>query len=359
MTALERLYNAAVVPVVVLDDAATAKALLAGGVDVMEITFRTAAAADSIAAVAKECPDMLVGAGTVITLEQCKKAVACGAKFIVAPGYSEEVVSWCVENDIAITPGCVTPTEIMAAMSHGLKVVKFFPANVYGGLSAMKALSGPFGGIKFIPTGGVNDKNLAEYISAPFIHAVGGSWLCAKADIAAHNFDKITSLCKEARKTALGFEIAHVGVNAGDAEESLAVCRALDAAFGFAGLPIGGQLNLAATKEIQVLDMTQEEIDKVLAGNAAYIQTKIPAGTYTGQDNDANTFGVKCLIIVTADMDADLVYDLCKAMNEHTEEMAAGNALLKDMTDPSFLCTQMPIPLHDGAQKYYSEQGLI
>ena len=133
----------------------------------------------------------------------------------------------------------------------------------------------------------------------------------------------------------------------------------LDAAFGFAGLPIGGQLNLAATKEIQVLDMTQEEIDKVLAGNAAYIQTKIPAGTYTGQYNDANTFGVKCLIIVTADMDADLVYDLCKAMNEHTEEMAAGNALLKDMTDPSFLCTQMPIPLHDGAQKYYSEQGLI
>ena len=133
----------------------------------------------------------------------------------------------------------------------------------------------------------------------------------------------------------------------------------LDAAFGFAGLPIGGQLNLAATKEIQVLDMTQEEIDKVLAGNAAYIQTKIPAGTYTGQDNDANTFGVKCLIIVTADMDADLVYDLCKAMNEHTEELAAGNALLKHMTDPSFLCTQMPIPLHDGAQKYYSEQGLI
>ena len=133
----------------------------------------------------------------------------------------------------------------------------------------------------------------------------------------------------------------------------------LDAAFGFAGLPIGGQLNLAATKEIQVLDMTQEEIDKVLAGNAAYIQTTIPAGTYTGQTETTNPFGVKCLIIVPADMDADLVYDLCKAMNEHTEELAAGNALLKDMTDPSFLCTQMPIPLHDGAQKYYSEQGLI
>lgn len=133
----------------------------------------------------------------------------------------------------------------------------------------------------------------------------------------------------------------------------------LDAAFGFAGLPIGGQLNLAATKDIQVLDMTQEEIDAVLAGNAAYIQTTIPAGTYTGQDYDANTFGVKCLIIVDADMDEDLVYDLCKAMNENTADMAAGNALLKDMTDPSFLCTQMPIPLHSGAEKYFGELGLI
>ena len=160
---------------------------------------------------------------------------------------------------------------------------------------------------------------------------------------------------------AMGIDSSHTSLEnlgLGDGADSVGD-GILDAAFGVAGLPIGGQLNLAATKEIQVLDMTQEEIDKVLAGNAAYIQTKIPAGTYTGQDNDANTFGVKCLIIVTADMDADLVYDLCKAMNEHTEEMAAGNALLKDMTDPSFLCTQMPIPLHDGAQKYYSEQGLI
>ena len=148
MNTADRMGNAAVVPVVVLDDAAdavpTAKALLAGGVDVMEITFRTAAAADSIEAVAKECPDMLVGAGTVITLEQCKNAVACGAKFIVSPGFNEEIVVWCIEHGVGVTPGCVTPTEIMQAMACGLKVVKFFPANVYGGLSAMKALSGPF-----------------------------------------------------------------------------------------------------------------------------------------------------------------------------------------------------------------------
>ena len=133
---INRLSAAAVVPVVVLDDAkdavATAKALLAGGVDVMEITFRTAAAADSIKAVAENCRDMLVGAGTVITLEQCKQAVECGAKFIVSPGFDEEVVRWCVENGIAVTPGCVTPSEIMAAMKLGLTVVKFFPAGMVG-----------------------------------------------------------------------------------------------------------------------------------------------------------------------------------------------------------------------------------
>lgn len=237
MEIIERLGNAGVVPVVVLENAAdavpTAKALLAGGVDVMEITFRTAAARESIAAVADACPDMLVGAGTVITLEQCQDAVKAGAKFIVSPGYREEVVSWCVENNVAVTPGCVTPTEIMAAMAHGLRVVKFFPANVYGGLAAMKALSGPFGGVKFIPTGGVNAGNLTEYVSDPCVHAVGGSWMCAKADIAAHNFDKITALCAEARRLVLGFEVAHVGVNAADEAASLEVCAQMNAAFGF------------------------------------------------------------------------------------------------------------------------------
>lgn len=237
MDVLKRLAGAGVVPVVVLEDAAqavpAAKALVAGGIDVMEITFRTAAARDSIAAVAKECPEMLVGAGTVITLEQCKTAVEAGAKFIVAPGYCEEVVAWCVENGVAVTPGCVTPTEIMRAMSHGLKVIKFFPANVYGGLTAMKSLAGPFGGIKFIPTGGVNGKNVGEYISAPFIHAVGGSWVCTKADIAAGNFDKITALCREAREAILGFEVAHIGVNCPGEAAADEVCGKLGKYFGF------------------------------------------------------------------------------------------------------------------------------
>ena len=208
MTVLERLRRSIVVPVVVLDDAkdavATANAMLAGGIDVMEITFRTAAAPDAIKAVSEAVPDMLVGAGTILNLDQCKKAVEMGAKFIVSPGFDAGVVGWCIENGIAVTPGCVTPTEITAAVNMGLSVVKFFPANVYGGLNAMKNLSAPFGSVKFLPTGGVNAANIKEYYDAPFIHAVGGSWVCPKADIALGNFDKITALCKEARAAALG-----------------------------------------------------------------------------------------------------------------------------------------------------------
>lgn len=208
MDVLSRFEKTGIVPVVVLENAAdavpTGKAMLAGGVDIMEITFRTAAASDSIAAVSRELPEVLVGAGTVVTLEQCRKAVEAGAKFIVTPGYDEEVVSWCCENKIPVTPGCVTPTEIMLALKHGIKVIKFFPAGVYGGLNAIKALAGPFVGIKFIPTGGVNIKNIAEFSASPFVHAVGGSWICAKEDISAHNWDKITALCREARSAILG-----------------------------------------------------------------------------------------------------------------------------------------------------------
>ncbi len=206
MDVLKRLEASGIVPVVVLENAEdavpTAKAMAAGGVDVMEITFRTAAAPDSIRAVSEQCPDVLVGAGTVVNMEQCKLAVECGAKFIVSPGYDDEIVSWCVDHGVAVTPGCVTPTDIMAALKHGLKVLKFFPANVYGGLTAIKSLAGPFVGLKFIPTGGVNQQNIGAFAASPYVHAVGGSWICPKEDIAAHNFEKITQLCIDARKAA-------------------------------------------------------------------------------------------------------------------------------------------------------------
>ena len=291
MDVLSRLAAAGVVPVVVLDNAAdavpTAKAMVAGGIDVMEITFRTAAAADSIRAVAAEVPEMLVGAGTVLNLEQCKLAVECGAKFIVSPGYDEETVAWCVENGVAVTPGCVTPTEIMAALKHGLKVVKFFPANVYGGLNAIKALSGPFVGLKFIPTGGVNQQNLGEFVSNPSIHAVGGSWVCPKADIAAHNFDKITQLCAEARRGVMGFELAHVGINCESADESLAVCEELEKAFDFE-VKTGNSSNFASAG-VEVMKSMYLGKNGHLAVRTNKIETAIAELTKRGFSVDMDT----------------------------------------------------------------------
>lgn len=203
MTVMERVHKTYLVPVVVMEDAGkavdTANALLAGGVDVMEITLRTEAGLDAIEAVAKNCPDMLVGAGTVLSLEKCKEAVARGAKFIVSPGYDPEVVEWCVSQGIDVLPGCVTPTEITEAMNAGLKVVKFFPANVYGGIKAIKALSGPFQTVKFVPTGGVGLSNLAEFVS-PSVFAIGGGWLCEKAAIKEGNWDAITDVCKKSQQ---------------------------------------------------------------------------------------------------------------------------------------------------------------
>jgi len=202
MDVLQTIYSTGIVPVVVLENAddalPTAGALLAGGVNTMEITFRTAAAADAIQLVSQNCPDMLVGAGTVVTLEQCKKALECGARFIVSPGFDPEVVDYCIEQGVPVTPGCVTPTEIMAAMKKGLTVLKFFPAGVYGGLAALKALSAPFGNVRFIPTGGVSGANLGEFAASKAVFAIGGSWICTAKDISAHNFDHITQLCSEA-----------------------------------------------------------------------------------------------------------------------------------------------------------------
>lgn len=204
MTVSEQIEELGIVPVVVIenveDAVPLAEALLAGGVNFAEVTFRTACAADAIKSIKENVPSMHVGAGTILNKEQAMKAVTSGAEFIVSPGFDGETVKWCLENDIYVCPGCVTPSEIMQAIALGLKVVKFFPADVYGGLKAMKALSGPFGGIKFLPTGGVNKDNLDEYAGAGFIAAVGGSWLCKKDDIKAHNFAKITELCSEAVK---------------------------------------------------------------------------------------------------------------------------------------------------------------
>ena len=198
---LQRMEKTGLVPVVVIenveDAVPTAKALLEGGIDMMEITFRTACAKDAIAKVKNEVPGMLVGAGTILDIRQAKEAVSAGAEFIVSPGFSEEVVRWCVENKIATVPGCVTPTEIMAARALGLSVVKFFPANLFGGIKAIKTLSGVFRDMRFLPTGGVNLDNISEFAAESCIVAIGGSFVCTSKDIREHNFETITKLSRE------------------------------------------------------------------------------------------------------------------------------------------------------------------
>ena len=204
MTFTDRIFEAGIVPVVVLekteDAVPLANALLKGGISFMEITFRTACAAECIEIISKEVPDMTVGAGTVLNAEQAKLAVEKGAKFIVSPGLDEETVKWALANDIPVIPGCVTPTEIMKAISLGLKVVKFFPADVYGGIKAIKALAAPFGQVKFLPTGGVSEANLSDFTGNRSVAAVGGSWVCKKDDILNHDWEKITMLSSNAVK---------------------------------------------------------------------------------------------------------------------------------------------------------------
>ena len=204
MTFSEKVFATGIVPVVVLnkveDAVPLAGALLKGGIDFMEITFRTECAADCISVISREVPEMTVGAGTVLNVDQAKLAVEKGAGFIVSPGLDEETVKWALENNIPVIPGAVTPTEIMKAISLGLKVVKFFPADVYGGIKAIKALSAPFGQIKFLPTGGVSESNLKEFIENKSVAAVGGSWVCKKEDILNHDWDRITMLSENAVK---------------------------------------------------------------------------------------------------------------------------------------------------------------
>jgi 2-dehydro-3-deoxyphosphogluconate aldolase/(4S)-4-hydroxy-2-oxoglutarate aldolase len=198
MNVREQIENIGLVPVVVIDTVAdapgTAAALKAGGVDIMEITLRTDAGMDAIAAVSERNPEILVGAGTVFSLDNAKEAASRGAQFIVSPGFDADIVSWCVDNEVAVFPGCVTPTEITAALKFGLEVVKFFPANIYGGVNAIKALAGPFPNVRFIPTGGIGADNLSEFI-IPQIMAVGGGWLCPRKAIQENDFAAITEAC--------------------------------------------------------------------------------------------------------------------------------------------------------------------
>ncbi len=234
---LSKIQKMGIIPVIKLDDAKDAyplaKALVEGGLPCAEITFRTAAAEESIRIMREAYPQMLIGAGTVLTTEQVDKAIAAGATFIVSPGLNPKVVRYCVEKNIPITPGCANPSDIEAAIELGLDVVKFFPAEAAGGLAMIKAMAAPYVNMKFMPTGGINEKNLNTYLDFPKIIACGGSWMVSDELVKTGQFDKITELTRQAVSQMLGFELRHVGINMQNETEADGVADLFGKAFGF------------------------------------------------------------------------------------------------------------------------------
>lgn len=235
---ISQFQKLGIIPVVKIDNAKDAvplaKALCEGGLPVAEVTFRTDAAEEAIRLISEAYPEMLVGAGTVLTTEQVDRAVAAGAKFIVSPGLNPKVVKHCQEKNVPITPGTSSPTDIEMALELGLDVVKFFPAEASGGLAKIKAMAAPYTKVKFMPTGGINAKNLQSYLDFPKIVACGGSWMVSGELINSGNFDEIKRLTREAVNTMLGFEIRHVGINAQDENEAEDVAGSFEKLFGFA-----------------------------------------------------------------------------------------------------------------------------
>ncbi len=235
---LEEFSKIGIIPVIALDNvedaAPLAKALIDGGLPCAEVTFRTAAAEESIRIMSEQFPEMLVGAGTVLTTEQVDRAVNAGAKFIVSPGLNPKVVKYCVEKGIPVTPGCSNPSDVEVAIELGLEVVKFFPAEAAGGLNMIKSMAAPYTKMKFMPTGGINAKNLTSYLDFKKIIACGGSWMVNKDMIAAKDWDGITKLTREAVSTMLGLTIKHVGINTTGADAATAEADKLAALFGVA-----------------------------------------------------------------------------------------------------------------------------
>jgi 2-dehydro-3-deoxyphosphogluconate aldolase/(4S)-4-hydroxy-2-oxoglutarate aldolase len=234
---LKEIGELGLVPVVKIervDDALPlGNALIKGDLPVAEITFRTAAAEDAIKVLTTELPELLVGAGTVLTVDQVKRAVGAGARFIVSPGFNPKVVDYCIEHSIPVTPGLNSPTVLEMALERGLEVVKFFPAESSGGLRFLKDMAAPYSGITFIPTGGINADNFNAYLAFNRVHACGGSWM-VKADlISSGRFDDIIRLVKEAVCKLLGFEFAHLGINEETEEKALGAANALSELFNF------------------------------------------------------------------------------------------------------------------------------
>ncbi|MDO4786006.1 MAG: bifunctional 4-hydroxy-2-oxoglutarate aldolase/2-dehydro-3-deoxy-phosphogluconate aldolase [Fretibacterium sp.] len=247
---LKQIADLGVVPVVKLDSPDQAlplgQALVDGDLPVAEITFRTDAAEESIRRLTGELPDLLVGAGTVLTVEQARRAVGAGAKFLVSPGFNPSVVQFCIANGVPVIPGINSPSQIERGIEMGVSVLKFFPAEPSGGLDMLKAFAGPYTGVSYVPTGGINAANMKNYLAFNKVLAVGGSWMVKPELVAAGRFEEISRLCREAVMGALGFELRHVGINEPDADTSLTEATLMCDLFGFA-LKEGNSSNFAGT----------------------------------------------------------------------------------------------------------------
>lgn len=209
-----------------------AKALIDGGLNAIEITLRSGCSLEAIEEIKKAYPKMIVGAGTVLSEKQVDDALSAGADYIVSPGYDEELVDYCIKLKVPIVPGCSSPSEIQRAVKKGLKVLKFFPGELGGGVEAIKLLSGPFPGVKFLPTGGINYGNLGQYLACDKVIACGGSYMATSEQIKNHKFEEITENCKKAVAISLGFELAHIGVNNDSEQEAEKGAEDLGKIFG-------------------------------------------------------------------------------------------------------------------------------
>lgn len=233
---IKELYNYGLVPVIKITNKENAvplaKALCDGGLSCAEITFRTACAKEAIAEITKALPNMLVGAGTILTPEQADEAIEAGSKFIVSPGLNPRVVKHCLERGVPVLPGCATPSEVEMALELGLKAVKFFPAEAAGGINMIKSMSAPYSQVQFMPTGGINEDNLLNYLSFGKIIACGGSFMVKDSLIDAGNFKEITRLTRNAVMKMLGFKLVHVGINCENDEKAKSGAKLICSLFG-------------------------------------------------------------------------------------------------------------------------------
>lgn len=236
MELLQTIQNIGILPLIAFESVEDAvpvgNALVRGGIPLLEVTFRTAAAEEAIQRLTRDCPELIVGAGTIHSVAQAETAIKAGAKFLVTAGFNADVVQWCQQHNVLIMPGTSSATDLETALGFGLEVCKFFPAEVSGGVEALKAFRGPFRQVRFLPTGGIHEGNMAEYLALPNVLAVGGSFVLPDRVIRAKNWEEITRLCEELYRKMFRFELAHVGINTKDAQDAAEItnsfCRLFD-----------------------------------------------------------------------------------------------------------------------------------